>query len=151
MKSCFLFGHRDCPDDILPEIEKAIERFYTTHRVRSFYVGNRGRFDALAATALRRVKLRHPDIGLYLLLAYHPGERATAVPERFDNTFYPPLETVPRPFAIVRANQYMVDATDSIICYVRHFGNTRNLFEYAQRRQKRISVLIENLAETCQH
>jgi hypothetical protein len=67
--------------------------------------------------------------------------------DEFDNSYYPPLENVPRKYAIVRANQYMIDTADSIICYVKHIGNTRNLLEYAQRRQKKEGIVIENVAE----
>lgn len=146
-RSCFLFGHADCPDSVMPILEQAVECFYTNFQVRYFYVGNRGRFDSLAAAAVKRAKKRHNDISLLLLLAYHPGERAVNLTEGFDNSYYPPLENVPRQYAIVRANKYMVNTADSIICYVNHIGNTRNLLEYARRRQKEEWIAIENLAE----
>lgn len=136
MKSCFMFGHGDCPDSILPKIEEAIEHHYSELNIRCFYVGSRGRFDRLAATAAKRVKQRHPSLQLYLLLAYHPGERAITLTDGFDHSYYPPLENVPRRYAIVRANRYMIDVSDSVICYVAHLGNSRNLLEYAQQRQK---------------
>ena len=147
MKSCFLFGHADCPDAMIPRLEQAIESVYLIYNVRYYYVGNRGHFDHLAATAVKRVKQRHNDISLLLLLAYHPGERAVELSEGFDNSYYPPLENVPRRYAIIRANQYMVDTVESIICYVMHFGNTRNLLEYAQRRQIKDGIPIENVAK----
>lgn len=145
MKSCFMFGHADCPDNMLPKIEEAIVNCYSKG-VTVFYVGSRGRFDSLAATAVKRVKQQHSDIRLYLLLAYHPGERPVDLWGGFDGSYYPPLENVPRPYAIVRGNQYMVDNSDYLICYVKHIGNTRNLLEYAQRRKKE-GVHIENVAE----
>lgn len=147
MKACFLFGHADCPDDVLPQIEEAVERQYINNSTRFFYVGNRGRFDALAATAVARVKKRHGDIQLHLVLAYHPSERSVDLWGGFDSSYYPPLEGTPKAYAIVKANQYMVDAADSVICYVRHIGNTRKLLEYAQRRQKKGGLFIENVAE----
>jgi len=146
MKSCFMFGHADCPDSILSRLEDAVEDRYAQYGVTAFYVGSRGRFDSLAATAVNRVKQRYPDIRLYLLLAYHPAERAVDLWNGFDGAYYPPLEHVPRPYAIVRANQYMVDTSDCIICYVQHIGNTRNLLKYAQKREK-AGVCIHNLAE----
>ena len=143
-----MFGHSDCPDSIMPKIEAAIEMQYTLQGISFFYVGNRGRFDSLAAIAAKRVKKRHPDIKLYLLVAYHPGERTVDLTDGFDNSYYPPLEGVPKRYAIVRANRYMVDTADSIICYVNHIGNTRNLLEYAQRRQKNRKAVLMNIAET---
>ena len=86
MKSCFMFGHADCPDDMLPKIEAAIEEFYLRQGVYVLYVGDRGRFDSLAATAVKRAILSPPDIQLYLLLAYHPGERAVNLTDGFDGS-----------------------------------------------------------------
>ncbi len=146
-KSCFMFGHADTPQSVLPELERAIESHYSNYGIQSFYVGNRGNFDSLAAKAVRNVKQRHPDTRLYLVLAYHPAEREPDLYGGYDNSYYPPIEGTPRPYAIVKANQYMVDTSDSIICFVRHLGNTRNLLEYAQRRKAKDSIPIENLAE----
>lgn len=142
-----MFGHADCPDSIMSRIEAAIENQYSEYGIRNFYVSNRGRFDSLAASAAKRVKQRYPDLKLYLLLAYHPGERAVDITDGFDSSYYPPLEGTPRQYAIVKANKHMVDTADSIICYVKHIGNTRNLLEYAHRRQKKEGIIIENVAE----
>lgn len=148
MKSCFLFGHSDAPQDIQSAIEAAVERQYLNHGIRQYYVGGYGSFDRLAASALKTVKKQYQDISLYLLLPYHPAERPVETPEGFDGTFYPPPEKVPRRYAIVRANRYMIETCDSIICYVNHIGNTRTLLEYAQRRVKKGELFLENLAET---
>ena len=146
MKTCFMFGHGTAPFGIMPEIERAVEAHYTDHGVTAFYVGNRGQFDSMAASAVKHVKQRHPEIQLYLVLAYHPGERTVHLSSGFDRSFYPPIENVPRPYAIVRANQYMVKTADTLICYVKHPGNARNLLEYAQKSRKN-SPVIENTAK----
>ena len=148
MKSCFLFGHRDTPQDITSDIEAAVERQYRNHGIRQYYVGSYGSFDSMAASAVKKVKKQHKDIILFLLLPYHPAERPVEIPEGFDGSFYPPLENVPRRYAIVRANRYMIETCDSIICYVNHIGNTRKLLEYARRRAQKGEMLIENLVET---
>ena len=144
---CFMFGHSSAPYSILPKIEQAIEDHYTKYGVTAFYVGNRGQFDSMAATAVRQVKQRHSDIQLFLLLPYHPAERPVQLTDGFDNSYYPPLGNVPRHLAIVQANQYMVDTTDTVICYAKYPGNARNLMEYAQRRQRKEGFPIENVAE----
>ena len=144
MKSCFMFGHADAPDSIIHKLEEAVEALYSMG-VTLFYVGSRGRFDSLAATAVKKVKRRHLNISLNLLLAYHPAERPVDLWGEFDGSYYPPLENVPRPYAIVRANQYMVNNSDYLICYVKYIGNTRKLLEYAQRRKTKEAIF--NLAE----
>lgn len=74
MKFCFLFGHADCPDQVMPNLEQSIASAIS-NGVMNFYVGNRGAFDRLAATAVKRAKKNFPEVRLYLLLAYHPADR----------------------------------------------------------------------------
>ena len=135
-KVCFMFGHATTPDDTLFMIEAAAQRHYLEYGIRTFVVGNRGSFDRYAATAIKKLKRCYDGISLCLLLAYHPAERPVDLSDGFDYSYYPPLEKVPRPYAIVRANQYMIKQADSIICYVKHPGNARNLMEYALGRGK---------------
>lgn len=142
-KSCFLFGHADTPQSILPALVEAIEH-EVAKNVTDFYVGYHGNFDRLAATALRQVKKRHTDITASLVLAYHPAELPMESPVGFDGTFYPPLENTPRRYAIVKANRYMVQSSDSIICYVKHCGNSRQLLNCAIRKN---DISIINLAQ----
>ena len=68
------------------------------------------------------------------LLPYDPYEYDA---EEYDASFYPPgMETVPKPYAITRANQYMLRHSDYLICYSKGYpGNTRSLVEAALRRQ----------------
>lgn len=143
MKSCFLFGHADCPDQVLPKLEQAIETAIS-NGVTDFYVGNRGAFDRLATTAVKRAKRKFPGVRLYLLLAYHPAERPQELSEGFDGTYYPLEKTPPRRFAIVRANEAMLSQAEYVICYVNHVGNTRKLFAVAQKRRE---LTIDNIAE----
>lgn len=143
MKSCFLFGHADCPDHVLPKLEKSIETA-VSNGVQNFYVGNRGAFDRLATTAVKHIKQKHPEVRLYLLLAYHPAERPQELTESFDGTYYPLEKRTPRQFAIVRANEAMLRHVDTVICYVSHVGNTRKLLAIAQKRQE---LSIHNIAE----
>lgn len=146
-KICFMFGHADCPDDILPQLEQIIEHYYLNIHIQEFYVGHRGRFDSLAATAVKRVKQRHSDIRLYLVLAYHPGKRKVALSDGFDGSYYPLLEKVPRRYAIVISNCHMIDAADALICYVSHVGNARDFLIYARQHRTRDGIPIENVAE----
>ena len=145
-KVCFMFGHATTPYDVLVCIEAAAEKQYNEHNIKTFIVGNRGNFDSLAATAIKNLKKKYGDISLLLLLAYHPAERPVHLIEGFDNSYYPPLESVLRQYAIVRANQFMADTADSIICYVNRVGNTRKLLEQAERRQMKEKLPIENVA-----
>ena len=148
-KSCFFIGHREADERLLPRLELVIDRLIKEENVRYFYVGGYGGFDRLAAAAVRRMKQKHPDITLMLVLPYHPAERPTEAPDAFDGTYHPEgLEYTPRRYAIVRVNRIMVNTCDWLICYVRHgAGNSRKLLEYAQRRAAKGLIQIENIGE----
>ena len=146
-KTCFLFGHAIAQPELIPYIKEAVEKHYIQYNARNFVVGCRGSFDSYASTVIKQLKNKYKDISLILLLAYHPAERAVILTKGFDNSFYPPLEKVPRKFAIVKANQYMVNCADSIICYARHPGNARDLWEYAQRKHAKSHIPITNVAD----
>jgi len=149
MNSCFFIGHRQANEVLLTRLESEIARLITEENVRCFYVGGYGGFDQIAATAVKRAKQKYPDITLMLVLPYHPAERPIETPPGYDETCYPEdLEKTPRPFAIVRANRLMVDTCHWLVCYVRHgAGNSGNLLEYAQRREKKGLIQITNIAE----
>ena len=78
----------------------------------SFYLGGYGDFDSLTASVLKNQKKQHPQIQRILVLAYL-GTRQDV--SDYDGTLYPPLETVPRRFAIPRRNRWMVDAADVVV------------------------------------
>lgn len=144
MKSCFFIGHREASSDIFPALVEAIELHIVEYGVTEFIVGNYGGFDRMAAKAVIASKGQHPGITLSMLIPYHPAERPVVLPQGFDNTFYPPgMEKVPRRYAIIRANRYMVDHVDYMIAYVWHpASNARDLVEYAQKREKQNLICV---------
>ena len=148
MGICFFIGHRESGDELLPALTEAVERHITEYGVTSFMVGRYGNFDKLAARVVIDAKKRHPEVTLTLLLPYHPFDRPIPVPVGFDGTFYPPgMETVPKRAAIIKANYYMADHSSHLIAYAWHpASNARDLVEYAQTREKKGKIHVENLA-----
>ena len=146
MSTCFFIGHRNAPETLRPLLDDVIERHISEYGVTEFVAGHYGRFDYMAAGAVRRAKERHPDVMLTLLLPYYPFDHDTS---DYDRTYYPEgMETVPKPFSIVRANEYMIKASDYLICYdAGLIGNTGKLVKKALRRQKKGEMHVENLAE----
>ena len=140
-------GHREADERLLPRLELVIDRLITEEEVRYFYVGGYGGFDRIAAATVKRAKQKYPDTTLMLVLPYHPAERAIPTPDGFDGTYHPEgLGKTPRRYAIVHTNQIMVDTCDWLVCYVRHgASNSRNLLEYARRREKKGIIAIENI------
>lgn len=139
MKRCFLIGSRQAGEEVWPALCQAVEEHVRAGLAEEFWVGQYGGFDRMAARALRQAKQAHPELRLYLLLAYYRPGKAQPLPEGFDGSIYPPgMERVPRRVAIPRANRYAVDQADCLIACVRDpTGNTRALAEYALARQKR--------------
>lgn len=148
MNSCFFIGYADTPEAVFAQLMQTVERLILKENVGYFYVGGYGNFDRLAAMAVKRLKKSYPFILLMLVLAYHPSERPVPVPEGFDGTYYPEgMETVPKRYAIVRANRKMVETVDWLIAYVWHpASNSRSILEYAQRREKKGQIHIMNLS-----
>lgn len=145
-KPCFFIGHRDAPDTIYPALLAEVERHIAEFGVGEFIVGHYGRFDSLAARAVKESKARHPEVELTLLLPYHPAKKPVQKPEGFDSLFYPPgMEKVPYRAAIVAANRYVVDHVDYLIAYAWQPGsNAKELVMYAHKRGK---VMISELRD----
>ena len=62
--------------------------------------------------------------------------------QKFDNIVYPPLETVPYRYAIIRRNEWMIDQADIVIAHVRYsWGGAERSLEYAKRKKKEILMI----------
>ena len=130
-------GHRDVFD---PETVSAWLNETVKGLIREgadcFYLGGYGQFDALAAAVVRKQKERYLEIRSVLVLPYldRPFDASD-----YDETVYPPLENVPKRYAVSRRNEYMIDRSDVVIAFVtRSFGGAYKTLCYAQRKQKRI-------------
>ena len=130
-------GHRDVPE---PETVKAwlcktVEDLIYEGADR-FLLGGYGQFDRLAAAVAQKQKERYPSIRSVLVLPYLDRKYDASL---YDESIYPPLEIVPRRFAISRRNEYMIDTADCVIAFVTHdFGGAYTSLCYAQRKHKRI-------------
>ena len=126
-------------------LEKTIEAL-AQEGVEEFWSGGYGDFDRLAARTVWRMKERFPRIKSVLVLAYlNRGE-----PDYFyDETLYPPLETVPKRLAIIRRNEYMVERADVVVSGVtRSFGGAFYTHSYALGKKKRM-VSFRDFKRTC--
>lgn len=136
-KTCFFIGNRHTPNSIKEQLIEVVEQHITEYGVTTFIVGRYGNFDSMVSVVLRKAKKKYTDIKLYLLAPYALNQKIES-PTDFDGTLYPDgLEKVPKPYAIVQANRYMVQRSDYLIAYCKHIGNTHNIVTYAQRREKK--------------
>jgi len=130
-------GHRDVfdPEAVGAWLIETVEELIR-EGADCFYLGGYGQFDALAAAAVRKQKERYLEIRSVLVLPYLDRSFDASA---YDETVYPPLENVPKRYAISRRNEYMIDRSDVVIAYVTHsFGGAYKTLCYAQRKQKRI-------------
>lgn len=123
--------------------QKLIEQGATT-----FYLGGYGGFDNLAASVLRLQKKRYPQIELILVLAYLNTGRDTS---GYDSTVYPPLETVPRRFAISHRNRWMVESADVVVAYVSMIGVSCHNAACANRKRNRLFHTVTRWAAEAAH
>lgn len=101
-----------------------------------FYLGGYGAFDRAAASAVWELKKTYPHIQSILVLPYLDKKVDMS---HYDNTVYPPLESVPRRYAILRRNRWMVDVSDVIIAAVDHsWGGAAQTLQYAVLKKKTI-------------
>lgn len=106
-----------------------------------FYLGGYGAFDSLCASVLRELKPKHDHIRLILVLPYL---NSNIITDGYDETLYPPLESVPRKFAILRRNEWMVQESDIVVAYVKHdWGGAAKTLQYARKKRKRIILYGE--------
>ena len=130
---------RDVTDWLLIITQKLIEQGGKT-----FYLGGYGGFDSLAASVLRQKKKLYPQIELILVLPYlHTSKEIL----EYDDTIYPPLESVPPRYAISKRNQWMVDISDVVVAYVLHsWGGAATTMRYAKRKNKKL-ILYESMGK----
>ena len=139
--NCCFFGHSICPSNIRPKVKFQIEKILTEYDKVTFYVGNHGHFDGMVREIMKELISEGKSIDYSVVLAYIPGQRYEfESPDSYTDTIYPDgLENVPRKFAICKRNDWMVDHSDAVICYViDHFGGAYTYTEKARRKGKRI-------------
>ena len=101
-----------------------------------FLLGGYGEFDTIAAVAIRNAKKNYPGIRSTLVIPYIDRDYDPAL---YDGSLYPPLETVPRRYAISKRNEWMVANSDVVIACIQHsWGGAATTLKYAERKHKRI-------------
>jgi uncharacterized phage-like protein YoqJ len=112
-------GHKDVYEKdgtLSAKLIKALEQLIS-EGADQFFLGGYGSFDTLAAKTVNELKKQHPEIHSTLVLPYLDR---TFNKDMYDDSTYPPLEEVPRRYAISRRNEWMVDQADVVVAYVDH-------------------------------
>lgn len=127
-----------------PNLDKDILRIIgqeAENRKVTFYLGSYGDFDARALSACKEYKQIHPDALIYFITPYLDESYLSGrklIIENYDGTIYPPLEKVPKKFAIIERNKWMIAQSDLVISYVDYpWGGAANALSYAYKLKKR--------------
>ena len=103
--SCTFFGHHDSPDYVRSRIKETVKGLIESEQVKTFYVGNQGRFDSMALSVLRELKLDYPQISIYIVLAYMPKPGSTE-DDGVETLLPEGIELVPPRYAISKRNRW---------------------------------------------
>ena len=116
----------------------------------TFFCGGYGAFDDLCSTVIDEIRRNGvaPEIEKVFVTPYISEsykDHIDFMRSRYDDVVFPPIESVPKKFAISRRNEWMIDQSDVVIAYVIHsFGGAATTLRYAYRKKKTIVRLISD-------
>ncbi|MBQ5930151.1 MAG: hypothetical protein IIX02_05095 [Clostridia bacterium] len=137
------FGHSNClfNDDIKKQLKNILLDEIIKNPTCKFYLGGYGDFDGLCLRTLRELKHDFPTIEILFITPYLDKNysKLEFAKYYYDDVIFPPIESVPRKFAILKRNEWMVEQADLVIAYVKYsWGGAAKALEYAKRKKKRI-------------
>ena len=134
-------------DDVKQELKYILVSEIIKNPTCKFYLGGYGDFDSLCLRTLRELKTDFPDIELLFITPYLDKNysKLELAKYYYDDVIFPPIENVPRKFAILKKNEWMVDSANLVIAYVKYsWGGAAKTVEYAKRKK----VPIINIAQS---
>jgi len=140
-KRCCFAGHSKVYDPSIVEkiVEKA-RQLVEEYGITDFWVGNYGAFDGYAASAVRKLKAKYPQISLSLVIPYltkEINEYREDYYKNYDSIIMADIpETTPRNLKIIKANEFMINNSDFLISYVNYsWGGAVKTVEYAIKKK----------------
>lgn len=122
-------------EQLEPKLYEKIENLILSGATE-FLLGGYGEFDRLCASLVKKLKKKYPHIQSVLVIPYMDRDFDYSI---YDCSEYPPIETVPKKFAILKRNEYMVECSDVLISHIRHtFGGAYKTHLFAKRKKIRI-------------
>ena len=143
-------GHSNClfSDEEKVKLKQLLIKEIRKNPTCKFYLGGYGDFDSLCLRTLRELKTDFPNIELLFITPYLDKNysKLELAKYYYDDVIFPPIENVPRKFAILKRNEWMVDSADLVIAYVKYsWGGAVKTVEYAKLKKKQIiNLAIEN-------
>ena len=142
-------GHSDFlfSDDVKQQLKNILVSEIIKNPTCKFYLGGYGDFDSLCLRTLRELKTDFPDIELLFITPYIDNNysKLQLAKYYYDNVIFPPIEIVPRKFAILKRNEWMVASADLVIAYVKYsWGGSAKTLEYAKRKKVPIINIVQS-------
>lgn len=140
MKTVTFCGHKDVylSSEEREQLRQVIIQQIEDGATR-FLLGGYGNFDRTCAVLLHELKKQYPHIISILVIPYLEKKYNL---DLYDFSEYPPIEFVPRRFAILKRNEYMVGESQVVIACINHdWGGAFKTFAYAKRKKKKIVQL----------
>ncbi len=137
------------PNEVKAQVKNALRHFFSTATAISCYLGGRGAFDELCAGACKELKEEYPNIELvyvmpYLSIAEQEKFKQQKAYGTYDSTVYPPIESTPPKFAILKRNKWMMANADVVIAFVnRRYGGAYQALQVAIRKKKQVVNLCD--------
>ena len=141
-------GHSNClfNNNIKEQLKNILLDEIIKNPTCKFYLGGYGDFDVLCLRTLKDLKADFSEIELIFITPYLDKNysKLEFAKYHYDDVIFPPLENIPRKFAILKRNEWMVDEADLVIAFVKYsWGGAAKTLEYAKRKK----VEFFNLAE----
>lgn len=130
--SQYLFNKKDTA-----LLEKVLLQQITKNPACEFFLGGYGNFDELCLTTLLKLKQQYKNIKITFVTPYVDKNysKLQFAKYYYDCIIFPPLEHIPRKFAIIKRNKWMVDNSDLVIAYVCcDLGGAFKTLLYAKRK-----------------
>lgn len=111
-----------------------------------FYLGGYGGFDSFVYECCKEYKNAHPSASLIFVTPYldENYNKNRFAKGDYDAVFYPHIENIPKRYALIYRNRYMVENSDVIIVYIsREFGGAYRAYSYAIKKNKIIHNIFK--------
>ena len=134
-RACTFIGHHDCPENIIPELRKQIEKMILSG-IDTFYIGTHGNFDFYVYQQLENFEKVY-EIKFIVVLATLDKLKGYISPKK---TIYPTeVANTVRKFCIVKRNYYMIKNSTHLVCYINNtFSNAYQFYEFAKKKNLEI-------------
>lgn len=140
MSICCFAGHNQIYDNHVEErLYKECERLITEHEIIEFLVGNYGNFDRIAMNTVCKLRQDYPSIKLNLVIPYLTKTIANSAKyysDHYNEVIISDISAnTPIRLKIIKCNEFMINSSDFIICYVTHsWGGAARTLAYAHQK-----------------